>query len=424
MGMDDKRTKWKKSIYQGEFGLEKESLRVDEAGYLSSTSHPFGTGGKIERDFCESQTEMITGVCTTVEEVCEELRDIHVQALKVLAERKSGREYLWPFSNPPYVREEDIRVADYNGELIERKQYREYLAEKYDLKKMLYCGIHINFSFGGDFLRELYEESGSNDFQEFKNNIYLELAQKLTKYSWLIVYLTAASPVENSSISEKEDCFYASPRCSEIGYWNHFIPVFSYENLTGYVKSVQKYVDRGLLREAKELYYPIRLKPKKEYSLEALMQDGINHIELRMLDLNPLSLTGVMEQDLSFIHLLIIYLMSLEKEAFDEEEQRIAIRNIKEAARYDDEDVMIEMIPGTAQNIRSAAMGILMSMKEFFADSEETATILNWQLDKLCSPAGRYAVRIREKYGSDFVSKGMKLAYHYTEESVKEEKNV
>lgn len=422
MGIDIRKMIVNENWYRGEFGLEKESLRVNEAGYLSTACHPFGVDDRIERDFCESQTEMITGVWNTVQGVCEELRDIHVQALKKLAERKSGREYLWPFSNPPIVRDKDIRIANYEGSLAYRKQYREYLAKKYGRKKMLFCGIHFNFSFAGDFFRELLPDSGQRELQELKNNLYLELAKKLTKYSWFIVYLTAASPVFDSSFGEIEGCEYASPRCSAVGYWNDFVPVLSYGSLEEYVESIQKYVDQGLLREAKELYYPVRLKPRSEYSLETLLQNGINHIELRMLDLNPLSMTGVLEQDLSFIHLLILYLVSLEEEPFGEEEQKLAVQNMQEAARYEDEEVMIEMTQGKPCRIRSLAMEILVNMKQFFEelDNKEALTILDWQFDKLNNPKGRYAVLIREKYASNFVEKGMELACQYTKECMKE----
>lgn len=423
MRIDYTKTKVRENMYQGEFGLEKESLRVNDAGFLPATSHPFDTGDRIERDFCENQTEMITDVWNTVEEVCEDLRNIHLGAVKKLTERECGSEYLWPFSNPPHVREEDIRIADYKGDMIERKQYREYLAKKYGKKKMLFCGIHFNFSFTGEFLQELFVESNQNDFQGFKNDIYLELAQRLTKYSWLIVYLTAASPVFDCSFGvEGISGQYASPRCSEMGYWNDFVPVFSYGSLTEYVQSIQNYVERGLLREAKELYYPIRLKPQGENSLDTLLRKGVNHIELRMLDLNPLSPTGVLEQDLFFIHLLILYLMSLEGEPFDEREQRLAVRNMKEAARYEDGEVEIEMIPGKPCMIRTAAMEVLSDMKRFFAelDNEHAMNVLDWQLDKLQKPKGRYAVQIQEKYGTNFVSKGMELAHNYTKESMKD----
>lgn len=93
---------------------------------------------------------------------------------------------------------------------------------------------------------------------------------------------------------------YSSARCSEIGYWNDFIPVLKYNTLTNYICSIQKYVDKELLKSVSELYYPIRLKPHGENSLENLESSGVNHIEFRMLDLNPLSPTGIIKDDIDF----------------------------------------------------------------------------------------------------------------------------
>lgn len=49
-------------LLKGNFGLEKESLRVDENGFLSHTRHPFPDDDHIVRDFCENQTEINTPV--------------------------------------------------------------------------------------------------------------------------------------------------------------------------------------------------------------------------------------------------------------------------------------------------------------------------------------------------------------------------
>ena len=55
--------KYQKSVSQGFFGLEKESLRVNKYTLLPSVKeHPFGSNPYISRDFCEAQTEIITPV--------------------------------------------------------------------------------------------------------------------------------------------------------------------------------------------------------------------------------------------------------------------------------------------------------------------------------------------------------------------------
>ena len=48
-------------LLEGNFGLEKESLRIYGNGRLSHLPHPFPNHKNIDRDFCENQTEINTG---------------------------------------------------------------------------------------------------------------------------------------------------------------------------------------------------------------------------------------------------------------------------------------------------------------------------------------------------------------------------
>ena len=160
MSLEFNNPKIKEHMLEGHFGLEKESLRVTPQGYLAHTRHPFMNDPNMERDFCENQTELITNVTDSVEEVWEQLAGLQKKAVKTLLRLKSGKEFLWPFSNPPYVLgERDIPIASYQGELRGKELYREYLAGKYGKKKMLFSGIHFNFSFSEKILEEGYRQS-------------------------------------------------------------------------------------------------------------------------------------------------------------------------------------------------------------------------------------------------------------------------
>ena len=172
MSVDFTNPEVKKYMLDGKFGLEKESLRVTPEGFLSHTLHPFPDNPNMERDFCENQTELITDVHDSVEAAWKQMKDLHEKAVRILLKQKAGPEYLWPFSNPPYVRgEDDIPIAVYQGKLKRKEEYRKYLAAKYGKKKMLFSGIHFNFSFSDEFLREGYKSSGVGSFQEYKNHI-------------------------------------------------------------------------------------------------------------------------------------------------------------------------------------------------------------------------------------------------------------
>ncbi|MCM1158148.1 MAG: hypothetical protein NC300_05685 [Bacteroidales bacterium] len=448
----------KRNLKKGEFGLEKESLRVDGDGFLSHTKHPFEEQNNITRDFCENQIELITDVFDNVHSMMQHLEQLQIRVLETLQKLETGKEYLWPFSNPPYVRGDwDIPIAQFKGELKKKTQYRNYLAEKYGKGIMLFSGIHLNYSFADEMLREGYLEvlsgAGKKRLREeeftysmYKNQVYLQLAQKVLQYSWFIVYLTAASPVMDISILDggknftgrgnernvenvhniskqkawkKEDLVkYASVRCGEQGYWNDFTPVLDYQNLENYLQSIEAYVQKGKLQSASELYYPVRVKPRGENSLMRLRKRGINHIELRMLDVNPLSPVGLMEEDVEFLHYFLLYLMHTDDVLLTKEEQVEAIMNEQQAAKFDDSRITIKKSDGGSQQIRKAALEILKDMEEFYAlfDKPRCLKSIGYQREKLLIPDNRYADRIRKEYEVDYVMRGIALADEYAGE--------
>ncbi len=363
-------------LYSGGFGLERETLRVDRKGRLSQIAHPFGNEAHISRDFCENQVEIITPPTDSPHNAVESLHAFHRKAAAKLLSLPTGQEVLWPFSNPPFITGEDeIPIADFRGSQSEKTVYREYLARKYGKKKMLFCGIHCNFSFHESLLQAGFEESGMKTFRAYKDAVYLTLAQRLLEYGWLIVWLTAASPVSDPSLFEKgvDGSRYASPRCGDVGYWNDFVPVLDYSSIEQYTESIWRYIREGAIVSPSELYYPIRLKPKGENRLDHLRLNGVNHIELRMLDVNPLTPVGIFEEDIAFIQLLILWLMSLEESELDEESQKNAVNNIKNAALYDEERIFIEN-NGERREIREAAAEVLRDMRDYFLSVNEMPT--------------------------------------------------
>ena len=425
MSIDFSNANIRQHMLEGKFGLEKESLRVTTKGFLAHTKHPFVNNPNIERDFCENQVEIITDVSDSVEQAWEQLAKFQKHVVDTLQHQKSGKELLWPFSNPPYVLgESDIPIASYQAKFHGKRLYREYLATKYGKKKMLFSGIHFNFSFSEAFLTAAYSQSEFSTMREFKDRIYLELAKKVTIYSWLIVYLTAASPVmDGSFFSEKEigksvEKDLASPRCSNIGYWNDFDIILQYDSLQSYIESIESYVENGQLKEPAELYYPVRLKPAGENTLERLKENGVNHIELRMLDLNPLESVGICKKYLHFLHLFLIYLLSLEDEVFWPFEQVMAIKNEKNAAKYDDKKIWIETGWNSSMPIRHAALQVLSSLERFYAGLGEfqLVKIIQEQEQKVLFPEMRYAVQVKSLFQDNYVRRGIALAEEYAKQ--------
>ena len=74
-------------VFEGKFGLEKENLRVTLDGRLALTPHPFDGDPHISKDFCESQTEMITEVCDSTEELYKAIVRLNKQVSDEIAKR-------------------------------------------------------------------------------------------------------------------------------------------------------------------------------------------------------------------------------------------------------------------------------------------------------------------------------------------------
>lgn len=411
-------------LLTGNFGLERESLRVDEEGFLSHSRHPFPNDDHIVRDFCENQTEINTSVLHSAAEAVQELVNYDRQIQKVL-KGLPQREYLWPFSNPPYIRNEaDIPVARFFGEQAGKTEYREYLSDRYGRYKMALSGIHVNYSFDEALLRADFAISGETDFDAYRNQLYVDLAEKVAAYGWLLVALTAASPLLDSSFVEKgkfdADTFngLASTRCSELGYWNYFAPVFDYSNIRAYADSIQRYVDEGLLRFPTELYYPVRLKPRGINNLNTLREQGVDHIELRMFDLNPLVPGGIDQRDLTFAQLFLVWLASTPREALSTKAQVQAVQNFKNAAHYDLKTVKIVPPDGEVTSVANAALKVLDRMMEFYRDYPDSVRdVLAFEREKFVDAENRYAWKIRRAFDGGFVKKGMELARRRQEEA-------
>ena len=402
----------------GRFGLEKESLRVTAQGRMSHSPHPFPADDPhIVRDFCENQTEINTEVTDSPAGALRALAFYDRQIQEKLASLPEP-ELLWPFSNPPAIQNEaDIPVARFSGPLSSKRAYRDYLSDRYGRYKMTFSGIHFNFSFSEDLLRAAFKDSGESDYRTFTDQLYLELAEKMVVYGWIVTAVTAASPLVDASFVEKHACGrdtflgMSSIRCSEMGYWNYFTPVLDYGSLSAYTASIRRYVKDGIILFPSELYYPIRLKPPGANSLDRLEENGISHIELRMIDLNPLTDAWAEEKDLTFCHLLLAFLACRPRFPLSERGQILAAQNFKSAARYDLKTVRVILPGGRSMTAVDGALEILDQMEDFYRDfGEDVLEVLSFEKDKFLDEKNRYAHKVRDLYSDTYAEKGLALA--------------
>ena len=367
----------KELLLSSAIGLEKENIRVLEDGSIANTPHPFGDKARhpfITTDFSESQVEIGTEVCSNPDQVYDQLENLHDIVTTTVAVENPQREFLWPISNPPLIADEArIPVAKFVGESHEKEVYREYLSQKYGKKIMLYCGIHYNFSFDERLISRLHQLLGrQDDIRYLRSEIYLTLAKNCCLYSWFPVFMTAASPIFHESFLDEGEAVgggrflgYASMRNSQYGYWNKEQIILDYTNLETYINSIVGTVRKGTLYSSSEFYSPVRIKPKGKYLMKNLRETGVNHIELRMFDLNPLDKNGMSKADMELIEYFLLYLATRPDFEFTEALQKAAHENHLAGSVFDPTAANI-VLPGRTETLQQAALTLIGEMDAFY----------------------------------------------------------
>ncbi|GCD13095.1 bifunctional glutamate--cysteine ligase GshA/glutathione synthetase GshB [Clostridium tagluense] len=301
----------KPNLLKARYGVEKESQRVDLSGNLVKTDHPKSISIRdehpyIQRDFSETQMELITPVAETLEELFNCLAAIHDVAYRSMGDN----EMLWPLSMPPQLpeKEEDIVIAKLKN--FKNVRYRQSLSNSYGRRKQMISGVHFNFEFGDELLQSLFNlQSEIKDYQHFKTEIYLKTTRNYLHYRWLVTYFYGASPTSEKNFFEEDSMNepVRSIRSSKYGYTNHGNVQVSYSSLQNYISNLSLMVKRGILMEEKEFYSAVRLRGGHHVS--DLEDHGVRYVELRNIDLNPFEKNGISYEQAEFLHLFLIYLL-------------------------------------------------------------------------------------------------------------------
>ena len=425
-----------RKLIKSNFGLEKENLRVDREGKLALTKHPeiFKEDNPyIKRDFSESQVEMVTPACKSIDEVYDFMENLHNIVTTSLKD-----EYLWPQSNPPIIpKDDEIPVAKLHKE--EEVAYREGLVKKYGAKRQLVSGVHYNFSFDEDLLKELYSLLKPNiDFKNFKDEIYFKIGRNLLKYKWLLIYLTGASPVFHKSYKGackkavkkigRDDYYFKgvnSLRNSECGYKNLEDFYVSYNNVNEYVNDIRNLINDKCIQGAREYYSPIRFKTKEQGDmLNNLLEDGVKYIEIRLLDLDPLCPIGVSRDTLNLIFIFVLFTLFTEDfkytPAFHDEYV------LNENRAIENKEFNLINIDGKEVGLRKKGLEVLEEMEalanKLFKDNEDIQRAINISKKRFEDYKETIASNILEGIReSDYIDYFMDLAKEYLKYS---EKNV
>ena len=384
-----------------DFSISKNILYVNHDGFMA---HDFVDERLVQAN-CENRLQISTSVWPSVDLA---YKDLFGQTQKVQEILEKSSQMLWPFSNPPYIRDEQDIVVQKDCESC------EYFARKYGRYKMTLCGVSLNFSFGEELLREDFALYDGHDFDYYKERVYLDLAKQLSVYGWLLTLLCSASPLSDSSYFQKgvydEDVFggIASLKNSQLGFWNHFTPEFEYTNLQSYVSSIEKFVEDDLILSADELFFPIRLMSANRPSFMALKEDGIDYIELSMFDLNPFDVAHIDVRDLEFAHLFIVWLCSFPSFWLDRKDSVQIVQNFKNAAHYDLKTVFVRSYQDRMITMLESALRMLEEVELFYeGEDAHILDVIAFEKQKCLDLKARYSYKVLQNFRGGFVKKGI-----------------
>src|SRR5215469_12616115 len=194
-------------------GLEKESLRVTQAGKLAQTPHPAALGSAlthphITTDYSEALLEFVTAPFADVNQTLLSLMDIHAFAYQHM-----DGEMLWATSMPCVLEgDEGIPIARYGRSNVGMMKhvYRRGLGWRYGRAMQTISGVHFNYSFPTPLWPALQRaERDARPARRFQDEWYFRALRNFQRLGWLVPYLFGASPAMCKSFLRGRDLKFA-----------------------------------------------------------------------------------------------------------------------------------------------------------------------------------------------------------------------
>jgi len=387
-------------------GIEKEGLRVDYTGRLSSRPHPEGLGSAltnrtITTDYSEALLELITPVFKSPSRAIEFLEELHRFTYSHLDE-----ELIWVGSMPCHIPDAgSIPIARYGTSNLGQLKhiYRVGLEHRYGRMMQTIAGIHYNFSLPDAFWRALQELRGNTDsLQSFRSSRYFRMICNFRRHSWLLLYLFGASPALCSSFLKGKfhtlqtltnDTLYlpyaTSLRMSDLGYsttaqsslnicFNHlhtFIdtlekairtPYPAYEKIGVKVDGQYRQLNTSILQIANEYYSDIR--PKRttrtgEKPLHALRQKGVEYIEVRNTDINPFLPVGIDTRQALFMDTFLVTCLLMGDDHLPPTECKLISDNLRQVTTRGREPGLILTTASGETTLADAGKNLLVQLR-------------------------------------------------------------
>ena len=402
-------------------GIEKECLRVTPDCSLSKKPHPKALGSPltnpfITTDFSEALLEFITPTYSNIEECLEMLDLIHCFS----AQNIEQNETLWSTSMPCRLGlSSEIPIANYgnsNNGLL-KTLYRKGLSNRYGSIMQTVAGIHYNFSMPESFWIPFQTQRGEKgSLQDFKTKSYLNLIRNFHRFSWLLIYLFGASPAADRTFVEsrqntletfdKDTVFLPFATCLRMGRLGYKSEAqqslfICYNDLQSYVDCLREamktpypayqeisqgsngsvgQINANLLQLENEFYSSVR--PKRttiddRRPLEALLQEGIEYIEIRSLDLNPYLPLGIDAEQCRFLDTFLLHCLLADSPECNADEFFEVAANVTKVVERG-------RVPGLNLMRQGAEKSLNMWSKELLTDMQNAALLLDDSGNKGC----------------------------------------
>jgi glutamate--cysteine ligase len=235
------------------------------------------------------------------------------------------------------------------------------------------------------------------------------MIKNFRRHSWLLLYLFGASPaLSKTFLSGNQHClkelkndtlflpYATSLRMSDLGYttnaqsslnicFNHLdtyiksltdaihTPYPAYEKIGLQVDGLYKQLATTVLQIENEYYNDIRPKRLPGYNetpLQALQKGGVEYIEVRNTDINPLLPLGLDLQQALFMDIFLISCLLMNDHRFTQEECNKAHDNLKLVTTRGRE-------PGLQLANANGKISLKDSANQLISNLEETARILD-----------------------------------------------
>lgn len=360
----------------GRRGVEKECLRIDTSGRLSTRPHPQGLGSAltnryITTDFSEALLEFVTPALSSTWEALRCVCDLHQFTYTELED-----ELLWASSMPCLIpADKDIPLARYGKSNVGNMKtiYRRGLGYRYGRRMQTIAGVHFNYSLPQEFWSSYRDIICVNcDEDHVRSSQYLGLIRNFHRFGWLVLYLFGSSPALCKSFSGSGDLdmpllnkstwyepYGTSLRMSDLGYSNQnqaridislntlseyvadltkavHTPEPAYEAIGVKVDGEWRQLNANLLQIENEYYSAIR--PKRvassgERPTAALQRGGVEYVEVRSLDINMFDPAGINQNTMRFVEAFLIYCLLEDSPEFAGTAADEAKRNHTETAK-------------------------------------------------------------------------------------------